>query len=95
MASGSVAPIATSKGPGIDIAPLYFTYPAAETPIGVVVYKDGKAAATGLAELILAAGQEALSAKGTFSIALSGGSLIDTFYRALEQLSSDFDFSKW
>ena len=52
MASGKPAPLSQSKGAGKDIAPLYFTYPAGEADVDVVVYENDSAAAAGLADLV-------------------------------------------
>lgn len=95
MTSGDVAPISTSKGPGIDIHPLVFTYSSANTPTDVAIFEDRGAAASGLADLLSHAAAEAVAARGAFVVALSGGSLINTFATALQQLAGAADLSKW
>jgi 6-phosphogluconolactonase len=93
MVSGIAAPLSRSKGPGIDIAPLYFTYPAGEGEVDVTIYENDFAAANGLADLVAAASAAAVAARGHFVVALSGGSLI----KALGALvgRTDVDFSRW
>jgi len=93
LASGALAPLSNSKGPGIDIEPLYFTYPSHETDTRVVVYETPYAAAGGLAEEVAAASKAAVAAKGSFTIALSGGSLIKSLSALISR--DDVDFSKW
>ena len=93
MTSGALAPLSASKGPGIDIAPLYFTYPAGEGDVDVTIYETDFAAASGLADMVAAASAEAIAARGAFVVALSGGSLV----KALAGLvgRKDVDFSRW
>lgn len=93
LTSGVLAPLSSSKGPGIDIHPQYFTYPAGESEVDVIIYDNEFAAANGLADTIARASAAAIAAKGSFTIALSGGSLV----RALEGLvgRSEIDFSRW
>ena len=57
------------------------------------IYETDSAAAAGLADLVAQASREAVAARGAFTLALSGGSLI----RALNGLvgRADVDFSKW
>ena len=47
MPSGAAAPLSQSKGPGIDIHPLMFTYPAGCYDVAVKVYDSDFAAAAG------------------------------------------------
>lgn len=93
LPSGALAPLSKSKGPGIDIEPLYFMYPANETDTRVVVYETPYAAAGGLAEEVAATSKAAIAAKGSFTIALSGGSLIKSLSALISR--DDVDFSKW
>lgn len=46
------APLSQSKGPGIDIHPLMFTYPAGGNDVAVQIYDSDFAAAAGLAEYV-------------------------------------------
>ena len=93
MSSGGLAPLSNSKGPGIDIHPLYFTYPAGESEVEVIIHESQFSAANGLADLVARASAASIAAKGSFTIALSGGSLI----KSLEGLvgRADVDFSRW
>lgn len=93
MTSGNIAPLSRSKGPGIDIEPLYFTYPAGESEVGVTIYDNDFAAANGLADLVAAASTAAIAHKGSFTIALSGGSLVKTLSALVGR--TDIDFSRW
>lgn len=95
MASGSVAPISTSKGPGIDVAPMTVEYPSAGTPVGVEVYGSEDEVAKGLAARLQRAAEEAVQARGFFSLAISGGSLVATLAKAVAELAGQADFSKW
>lgn len=93
MPAGTLAPLSKSKGPGVDIDPLYFSYPSDKAETQVAIYENDFAAATGLADMIADASAAAISAKGSFVIALSGGSLI----RCLEAVvgREDIDFTRW
>ena len=93
LPSGKLAPLSNSKGPGIDIEPLYFTYPSTEVDTRVIVYDTPYAAAGGLAEEVAAASKAAIAAKGSFTIALSGGSLVKSLNALVSR--TDVDFSKW
>lgn len=93
MPSGELAPLSQSKGPGVDIDPLYFTYPNSETDTQVIVHDTSFSAASGLADAVAEASAEAISRKGSFTIALSGGSLIKSLSGLIGR--KDIDFSKW
>lgn len=94
MPSGSLAPLSNSKGPGVDIAPMYFTYPGKESEkTNVVVYENGFAAANGLADAVAEASAKAIRNKGSFTVALSGGSLVKSLSALVGR--NDVDFSKW
>lgn len=94
MASGSVSPLSTSKEPGREDDAFMFYYPAPHADrVCVMQYINAAAAAQGLADMLAEASAEAIQARGAFTIALSGGSLIS----ALKPLASrkGVDFSKW
>lgn len=93
MPSGELAPLSKSKGPGIDIAPQYFTYPSGESEVEVIVHESEFSAANGLADLVARASAASIAAKGSFTIALSGGSLVKSLEGVVTR--SDIDFSKW
>ncbi|KAK9858028.1 hypothetical protein WJX84_006389 [Apatococcus fuscideae] len=95
MASGSVAPISVSKGAGQGITPHMFLYPEKEiTNTSILQYGNGDSGAAGLAEIVQSAAADAIEKKGSFTLVISGGSMI----KALAQLAADStasDFSKW
>lgn len=94
LTSGSIAPLSHSKGPGIDIDPLYFTYPSVESSqVDVTIYENDVAAANGLADLVAKASLESIASRGNFVIALSGGSLVKTLGSLVGR--TDVDFSRW
>ena len=93
LPSGDVAPLSTSKGPGVDIHPLYFVYPQGETETQVIVHENGFSAAQGLADIIANASARAVADKGSFTLALSGGSLVKSLSALVGR--SDIDFSNW
>lgn len=93
MASGTVAPISTSKGPGIDVAVHQFQYAGAAEAAQVVVYATAKNAAAGLARIVTEAAAAAIKEKGSFTIVLSGGSLISMLSSLAEAPGADF--SRW
>jgi 6-phosphogluconolactonase len=93
MPSGEASPLSQSRGPGINIHPLIFTYPAGGVDVAVNVYETDFAAAAGLADYVAAASAEAIAARGAFTIALSGGSLVKSLVGLVGR--SDVDFSKW
>ena len=93
MPSGALAPLSASKGPGLDIAPMYFTYPSADPDTTVRIYESDFAATAGLADLVAAQAAGAVAARGAFTIALSGGSLIKALVGLVGR--ADVDFSKW
>jgi 6-phosphogluconolactonase len=71
MASGTIAPFSTSKGPGLDVAIHEFQYQG-EANAQVVVYATAKNAAAGLAKSVTEAAAAAIKAKGSFTLVLSG-----------------------
>lgn len=94
MASGSISPLSTSKEPGREDDAFMFFYPAPHSDrVCVMQYINAAAAAQGLADTLAEASAEAIQARGAFTVALSGGSLIS----ALEPLATrkGVDFSKW
>ena len=93
MPSAAAAPLSQSRGPNVNIHPLLFTYPAGGADVAVHVYDSDFAAASGLADYVAAASAEAVAARGAFTIALSGGSLIKSLAGLVGR--ADVDFSKW
>lgn len=75
QASGIVAPVSTSKGPGLDTYPPPISYPTGVANTTVVVYATPKAAGAGLAKTLAASIKAAVAAKGSCTLVLSGGSL--------------------
>lgn len=91
MPSGAVAPISTSSGAGTG-APHQFQYHREGMTAEVLQYASSQEAAAALVEMVAAAAGEAIAAKGSFSVAVPGGSAA----KALAGLSqkSGIDFSK-
>ena len=52
MESGAAAPLSQSKGPGIDITPLYLKYPAGDLDVSVIIHKTADDASNELADLV-------------------------------------------
>ena len=80
MASGTVAPVSTSRGAGGEeqgVPPHEFTYPRGEASTRVVVHATARAASLGLTRMVADAAKRAIGARGSFTLVLSGGSLID------------------
>jgi 6-phosphogluconolactonase len=80
MASGVVAPVSTSRGAGGEeqgVPPHEFSYPQGEASTRVVVHATARAASLGLTRLVADAAKRAIAARGSFTLVLSGGSLID------------------
>ncbi|GMH36484.1 hypothetical protein BSKO_04352 [Bryopsis sp. KO-2023] len=77
MDSGAVAPISMSKGAGMDVARHVFQYPDGEYECGVMLYGSAPVAAEGVSQMVLAAAEKSIAAKGTFTLVLSGGSLVN------------------
>lgn len=95
MVSGDLAPLSQSKGPGINIHPQYFSYPSDDSlNVDVTIYENDSDAAAGLSNLIADASKAAISQHASFTIALSGGSLLRTLQSALLD-RKDIDYSKW
>jgi len=93
MASGVVAPISTSAGAG-EAKPHMFNYPTAEGDAQVLLYPNKQSCGTGLAKVVAEASARAIQERGCFTVALSGGSLVDML-PFMFQLENRPDFSKW
>lgn len=93
MHSGAGAPLSQSKGPGIDVAPLVFEYASGEGSVGVEVYESRDAVTAPLADRLVAASKVAIARKGSYTVALSGGSLPYSLAGLVDR--EDADFSKW
>lgn len=92
MASGTVAPISTSKGTGDGVARHMFLYPDGEYECEVSVYASGKAAGEGVASMVLETARKAIAVKDSFTLVLSGGSLVN----ALKDLAGEeAEWDKW
>jgi len=92
LESGAVAPLSTSKGPGTG-EPHKFFYPEGPADVGVIAYGTAAAATGQLARLVAGESAKAIATKGSFTIALTGGSLL----KALGSLagSSSVEWAKW
>ncbi|KAI8473518.1 MAG: hypothetical protein J3K34DRAFT_410985 [Monoraphidium minutum] len=91
MASGTIAPISTSKGAGLDVDEHQFQYPG-EGNTQVVIFATPKNATKGVAKLVAEAAAAAITAKGSFTLVLSGGSALGML-GGLEE-SKGLDWSK-
>mmetsp|Transcript_40156 Transcript_40156/g.89089 ORF Transcript_40156/g.89089 Transcript_40156/m.89089 type:complete len:360 (+) Transcript_40156:81-1160(+) len=78
MASGVVAPVSTSKGAGVDVYPIPIPYYDKEGEGHVILHATSAAASTTLARAIFEASEAAIKAKGSFTLVLSGGSLVNS-----------------
>ncbi len=95
MASGTVSPLSTSKAPGREADAFLFYYPPANADrVCVMQYINAAAASSGLVELLTTASRDAVAARGVFTIAISGGSLIEVL-KALRGSIKDIEFGKW
>ncbi len=63
MASGTVAPVSRSKGPGIDLEPFIFSYPGAEGAVDVLIHPSEAAATEGVADFVARASAEAIAVR--------------------------------
>ena len=93
MASGTVSPISTSKGPGLNVAVHQFQYPGQEASAQILLFASEQQASQGMARLVAGAAEQAIKAKGSFTLVLSGGALIPQL-SALVGLKG-VDWSKW
>ncbi|KAL3157888.1 hypothetical protein ABBQ32_012299 [Trebouxia sp. C0010 RCD-2024] len=93
MASGEPAPISTSKGADLGGIPHAFHYADKEINADVVQFTNADVGAQGIARLVQQAAEDAIKQKGSFTLVLSGGSLL----KGLTPLASikGLDWSKW
>lgn len=92
MASGTIAPLSTSKGAAVGVAKHMFLYPDGEYECNVLVHATKNVAAEALAEKVLSTAEAAIAARGAFTLVLSGGSLVN----ALEGLAGkSAEWDKW
>jgi 6-phosphogluconolactonase len=95
MPSGLVAPLSTSTGPATG-EEFIFKYHDSEIDVHSSIFTNQKAGAVGLAKLVSGVAAEAIAKKGHFSLALSGGSLVNQITGLLQHEGADKpDFSKW
>lgn len=93
MASGEAAPISTSKGADLGGIPHAFHYADKEVDANVVQFANADAGAQGIGRLVQQAAEDAIKQKGSFTLVLSGGSLL----KGLTPLAGikGMDWSKW
>lgn len=93
MSSGEAAPISTSKGADLGGIPHSFHYADKEVDANVVQFANTDAGAQGIARLVQQAAEDAIKQKGSFTLVLSGGSLL----KGLTPLATikGMDWSKW
>ena len=92
-ASGEAAPMSTSKGADLGGIPHSFHYADKEVDANVVQFANADVGAQGIARLVQQAAEDAIKQKGSFTLVLSGGSLL----KGLTPLASikGMDWSKW
>lgn len=92
LESGVAAPMSLSKGPGTG-EPHSFQYSQSAADVGVFVLDTAAATTAQLAEIVSKASEQAIKEKGSFTIALTGGSLL----KALGSLadSDSVEWAKW
>jgi 6-phosphogluconolactonase len=93
MASGVIAPLSTSKGAGVDLVPHLFQYHTDATKTEIALYITPEKAAQGLATSVIEAAAAAIKKKGSFTLVLSGGSLISQLSGLVGQ--KGVEWSKW
>lgn len=94
MASGVVAPLSQSKGPGLDVAPHQFQYPGTEGDASVLLFFSKAGVAQGITRAVAEAADAAIAAKGAFTLVLSGGSLLGLL-AGLADAKFKADWDKW
>jgi 6-phosphogluconolactonase len=91
MASGFVAPISTSKGPGLDVYPITVPYYSAEGDAVVMLHATSAAAGNSIVKAVVEASEAAIKAKGSFTLVLSGGSLINALAPLVDNKALQWD----
>eukprot|EP00210_Caulerpa_lentillifera_P004835 g4616.t1 len=91
MASGTVAPISTSKGV-LRKCEHVFEYFSEPYVCSIREYPGQTAAAGALGDMILAAAKSAIETKGVFSLAIAGGSVVNLLKSLIDV---DAEFEKW
>ena len=91
--AGEAAPISTSKGADLGGIPHAFHYADKEVDANVVQFANADAGAQGIGRLVQQAAEDAIKQKGSFTLVLSGGSLL----KGLTPLAGikGMDWSKW
>ncbi len=95
MASGTVAPISVSKGPGLDVAPAPFDYPSVEGNANIMLFFSKAGVAQGVVKAVKEAADAAISAKGSFTLVLSGGSLLGFLAGLADSKLKISNWDKW
>ena len=90
---GEAAPISTSKGADLGGIPHTFHYADKDVNADVVQFANGDVGAQGIARLVQQAAEDAIKQKGSFTLVLSGGSLL----KGLTPLASikGMEWDKW
>ena len=91
--AGEAAPVSTSKGADLGGIPHAFHYADKEVDANVVQFNNADVGAQGIARLVQQAADDAIKQKGSFTLVLSGGSLL----KGLTPLASikGMEWSKW
>ena len=72
----TVAPMSVSKGAGLDVYPPDVHYYKTESNVEVLLHATAAAACTSMARAVFEASEAAIKAKDSFTLVLSGGSLL-------------------
>ncbi|KAL6762174.1 glucosamine-6-phosphate isomerases/6-phosphogluconolactonase-domain-containing protein [Haematococcus lacustris] len=94
MASGIVSPISTSKGAGVDVQAHQFQYPSVEGDANIVLHFSKAGVEQGIVKAVTEASEAAIKAKGSFTLVLSGGSLLN-FLSGLADSKKISSWDKW
>jgi 6-phosphogluconolactonase len=92
MESGAIAPLSTSKGPGTGEEHQFY-YPKGDADLGVIAYGTPAGANGQIARLVAGESAKAIAAKGSFTIVLTGGSLLKSLSALVG--SKNVDWSRW
>eukprot|EP00884_Botryococcus_braunii_P013866 jgi/Botrbrau1/22480/Bobra.114_2s0010.1 len=93
MASGTVAPVSTSKGVGIGLVPHMFGYPDELDGVSILQFANEKSASVGLGQLLEDLASRAIKERGAFVVAASASLLADVASH-LGSVSKE-DLQKW
>lgn len=82
-----------SKGPGIDVTPHQFQYLPAEGDATILLHPSKADVGVAVVKAVADAAAASIAAKGSFTLVLSGGSLLGQLSGLAQLKSAQFD--KW